>query len=358
MSEPIVVSSGGRILRLDGFRWWAAFVVFMSHALPMKYQLGIQWGAYAVAFFFVLSGFVITRSMLQGWEGDRGLRNMGLWWWTFFRKRIFRILPPFLLVMLFIQCFIPIALMPNAWEYWFFLGNMSMYWHGVVNPASAHLWSVAVEEQFYLIWPLLFMVGKWRFQFNQSLHLFLVFLVFGGLLIRLFGHGVLFPNFYREQLMPMVFEALMIGALLTSFRPIRKGVLKVLLPLGFFVFMLGVVPTFWGSVHSNHLVLNELRYQAVIFISACWIIRSREEVVRIFDVLLLSEWVQYAGRFSYGFYLFHVPILYVIRASAPMHWIPTALLTLLLTICVSIGSYEFVERPLMRWNRNRMVISP
>jgi len=360
VADSAAISPNGRLLRLDGLRWWAAFLVFLSHAIPKDYQWGVQWGTYAVLFFFVLSGFVITRSMQYSWVSVGDGRGMLRWWVVFIRKRVFRILPPFLMVMLSIQLFVPEALGPNAWEYWLFLANMSMFWHEVMHPASAHLWSVAVEEQFYLVWPSLFAFGHWMYHRSGSLRKYFFLLVCCGVVIRLLGYGGLFPSMYREQAMPMVFEALMVGALMTTVKPYENlGSARVLMSVAILAFLFGALSGPLGLSQLSRFASKELCYQAVILMSACCIIRSGAgEVGWKLDGALLNAPVQYGGQFSYGFYLYHVPLLYLIQSQWPMHWILTALLTLLLSICVSIGSFECIERPLMRWNQKAMAVRP
>ncbi len=143
----------GSIPGLDGIRALAVLLVIANH-------FGFEWinGALGVLIFFVLSGFLITWLMLR--EVDRtgrvSLRN-------FYRRRILRIFPAFYAFWLF---GVGTYLVRGHYLDWgqalsafFYFSN---YWMGLV-PSDCmlfpHTWSLSIEEQFYLLWPALFLLG-------------------------------------------------------------------------------------------------------------------------------------------------------------------------------------------------------
>jgi peptidoglycan/LPS O-acetylase OafA/YrhL len=161
---------------LDGLRFIAFFVVFINHAAGcLAYKNGNTYytfirerfllgGDLGVNLFFVLSGFLITFLLLKEKE-LYGRVNVP----HFYMRRILRIWPVYFLVVLICLFIIPSfrehipESFPissdtdtlNPWLYVSFLGNFDYLYHGISNVLIGVLWSVSVEEQFYLFWPLI-----------------------------------------------------------------------------------------------------------------------------------------------------------------------------------------------------------
>lgn len=156
---------------LDGLRYIACMAVFVQHAFslelepyfPHSYLLNklanfIFWGgATGVSFFFVLSGFLITYLLLKE-EQNNGKIDVA----AFYVRRSLRIWPLFYALVLysFLVFYGPGAgfnnLSPEKWKYLYFASNFAcMQPMGCMHPVNI-TWSVSIEEQFYLVWPLLF----------------------------------------------------------------------------------------------------------------------------------------------------------------------------------------------------------
>ena len=129
---------------LDGIRGLAIILVVISHAFPGTYAMG---GPAGVSLFFVLSGFLITSLLLSENESNGRIDLK-----KFFGRRALR-LGPALIVYLSFMVILQgwSATLPTL----FYLGNYAQIAGGYVG-ANAHTWSLAVEEHFYLVWPLLF----------------------------------------------------------------------------------------------------------------------------------------------------------------------------------------------------------
>lgn len=152
------LASQGRIKVLDGWRGLAILMVCSSHILGRtRFPHGalVHLGLLGVDVFFVLSGFVITSSLLIEREQTGSFSLL-----AFYRRRIFRILPAamtFLLVVAMLNRFMNIGhlSLPSFAASLFFYRN---YWLSL-HPASAiytdHYWSLSIEEQFYFFWPAL-----------------------------------------------------------------------------------------------------------------------------------------------------------------------------------------------------------
>ena len=139
---------------LDGTRAIAALLVLVFHAMQEGLPLPklVNFGQTGVDLFFVLSGFLITSILLaarpRDWSEVR----------TFYARRSLRIFPLYYLAL----CFCALFLFPVNWPFWIYLENFWMS-AGREVAGPGHLWSLAVEEQFYLVWPCLVLFVPRRF---------------------------------------------------------------------------------------------------------------------------------------------------------------------------------------------------
>jgi peptidoglycan/LPS O-acetylase OafA/YrhL len=187
---------------LEGLRFFAFFIVFINHATiclgynnpseNFKYVRShfLQNGDLGVSFFFVLSGFLITYLLLKEKElsGKINIKK-------FYLRRVLRIWPLYFLVVFLCLIIFPMlssirpAYFPirvdisklNPWFYLTFTGNFDYLTNGITNVLIGVLWSVSIEEQFYLFWPLIIAL-------TPTKHLLKVFiiLIFGSIAFRFF----------------------------------------------------------------------------------------------------------------------------------------------------------------------------
>lgn len=139
---------------LDGVRGFALLMV-------IGYHLGVFPGAVALIFFFVLSGFIITWLLLEE-ERRNGRVSLG----AFYGRRTLRIFPAYYLALLCVVVLVPPQRgglradhAVSAALYW---SNYYQALHGSVHGALSHYWSLGIEEQFYLLWPLTFIAMRRR----------------------------------------------------------------------------------------------------------------------------------------------------------------------------------------------------
>jgi len=152
----------GPIPALDGIRAVAVLLVVLMHATDWR---GLIPGGYGVTVFFFLSGYLITTLLEREWQRRGGRIALGAFW----VRRGLRILPPaFLLVGLAALLWACAALpgQPTAGATASQLGFWSNWWIAWEGrdllPGTEHLWSLAVEEQFYLVWPVLYIALRGR----------------------------------------------------------------------------------------------------------------------------------------------------------------------------------------------------
>lgn len=159
------MSSSTRLPTLDGLRAIAVGIVMLSHmahSAGAPHGLGLVSrllsGEIGVQIFFTISGFIITHLLLRE-QAKNGRINLGAFWY----RRALRILPPLLVLLAVLQALNFAGwLKVDAWSQWaslLFIRNHVMHTGGWFN---GHLWSLSVEEQFYLAWPLVMVVAVAR----------------------------------------------------------------------------------------------------------------------------------------------------------------------------------------------------
>ncbi len=135
--------------QLDGLRALAVAAVAYSHWLP-GWQFGVPFGA-GVHLFFVLSGFLITRILLGLRQSPARGGAVG----RFYLRRALRLFPAFYVVLMLAWA-AEVPLVATTWPWHAaYLSNIYTAWQGVWQGHLSHFWSLAVEEQFYLLWPWL-----------------------------------------------------------------------------------------------------------------------------------------------------------------------------------------------------------
>ena len=205
---------------LDGLRGVAILLVIIYHNFNFINQS--QFGWLGVDLFFVLSGFLITTILLNDAGSPHFLKN-------FFIRRILRIFPLYFLCLIIFLILFPFLglykkelsfFIANQWWLWTYLQNW-LYSLFLTDDAKmlTHLWSLAVEEQFYLIWPFIILLvkkpGKLFF-----IMLTVLFLVFFGRSLLWFSHitDLNYTTLYTFTRIDGICIGSMV-ALLMSFRP-------------------------------------------------------------------------------------------------------------------------------------------
>ena len=355
---------------LDGLRAVAYLLVFAYHA---KY-LGVGW--VGVQFFFVLSGFLITGILLD----MKKSMPAGSYFLKFYGRRFLRIFPLYYFYLLLMGVvtawLISISYRPGYMEapggqmryailyiYNFLLATAER------DPAFylEHLWTLSIEEQFYVFWPLLIFLVPERFQKR----LFLAFIAL-GLVFRIafyFIHAsgglrIFHPN-VSEALYPLPFthiDAFALGAYISRYRiPKARGQFPILLGLvpliGFASQYLstgqfGSFSTFGYALPMSDGYKFIWGYSLLNYFFAVTIQAVATEGV--FNRFLEWSPMRYLGKISYGLYVYHQPISWFafdIRELAIFGNVETqpisALLAFLATLLVASASYHLMEKPIL-----------
>jgi peptidoglycan/LPS O-acetylase OafA/YrhL len=303
---------------LDGIRGIALLAVMLSHGggrYILRTTFAAKLFAYAmvpgwsgVELFFALSGFLITGILLR----SRAAEN---YFTSFYARRFLRIFPIYYLVVTAGL----VAAHYNFWwntvmppermriSYYIYAQNWPVFWnHGAYQTVSAfgHFWSLAVEEQFYLVWPLVI----WLLPEG-----WIVTLCTAGLVIAL-PLRFFVVHHYAQSLGAMVLttsrmDGLLIGAILAIL--LRRGQI----PLRWIWAAFGLGGGIFGYIaifHHRELIDTEfymptLGITAFALLSGGLLAISQHRIPRL-QKLLCAGWLRTVGKYSYGMYIYHIPV--------------------------------------------------
>lgn len=340
------------IKSLDKLRGIAVLLVLFTHTPSvLKGPAGLWFQAYlepgymGVDLFFALSGFLITRILLADKERGAGMRG-------FWIRRAVRIFPAAYLTLAVVACLWPGPELP-----WVATYTSNFYFLGEHSPSPlAHTWSLAVEEHFYLVWPLLL------FGLSRSKSLLVIL---GGMLpLAAATAWFVIARHPAEQLVylghitPARILTLSLGSLLAFAEPrlrARPGAWTVVgllgVVLGYTWVLAGfLVPALRPTVGFHHLFGFALFSTSVVLL---FIEADRLKLPR--PAALLGTPLAFIGRISYGLYLYHLPIFFAfdVRGSAASGRLTASRMVLAIgtSLVVAVLSYYSFERPLLRWGR-------
>ena len=349
---------------LDGIRGLAALAVVLFHA-------GVSWlpaGFLGVDVFFVVSGFLITALLVSERERDSNTDLTQFW-----LRRARRLLPVLALVLIVTTVYAAIMLQDTLGQHLHDVLMAAIYvtnWDLIVRGVSyfemferpsqlRHLWSLAVEEQFYIIWPILFTLVM------RFLNLRWLWCIVAGLaVLSVFWMVILFtpgddPSRVYFGSDPRAFTILIGVAVGLLWKPWRYDWGK---PVGYamdLVALLGMVVIVGIMIVGRHwadwmypwgLLLTSLC--AIVLVA--FVIRPGSLLGRLLEISPL-RWM---GQRSYSIYLWHWPVMLALQWE--FNFIPNTVaivaVGLLATFALSELSYRLVEAPMRRpqfWSKER-----
>lgn len=339
--------TSGRIPSLDGLRAISILLVLFSHGfatqayLPATFEdKTIDYGLFGVRIFFVISGFLITAQLIAEYG-----KNQTISLSQFYRRRIFRIIPVWL-VYIGVVCLLAllgfIVLHPRDLLH---AVTFTMNYHPDRSWELGHLWSLSIEEQFYIVWPLLMLLGRPRVAAWVAVAFAIGAPLYRGLALH---YGFVNVDIFDEGFVG-VGDAIAIGCVLAAFRAklhantfywrfIHSSRLFWLLPA---VAML--------MAHQVHHVMFDLvvgrtvgHVCLAVFIDGC-IARPKEGFVN----LLNSPAAVWLGHRSYSIYIWQQ--LFICRYRSGWLWhFPYAYVPAMIAAMLS---FRFIEMPFIRWRQ-------
>lgn len=349
---------------LDVLRFLAFLGVFLHHALSRDAALYVKnglspatsqfiltakdAGAYGVDLFFVLSSYLITELLIRE-HAQHGSFSIG----AFYVRRALRIWPLYFTFLALTVFVVPAILPADQFgtiyivSFLLFFGNWACAANGLPHSVASPLWSISVEEQFYLAWPpLLRIVGIERIK-QLAIGMLVVAVSTRAALAM---NGVEHPAVWCNTVARL--DSIALGAILAvalrGRAPQMKTVGRVLLGGASVATFLLV-----AKYLSQDGPTSVITYTATALASVMLLLAVLQTDAR-FLRLPAFAWLVYLGRISYGLYVVHllalalVPKLLIVHLGLPLGFELRVLLSFALTVLLAAASYRWLERPFLR----------
>ncbi|KMZ44206.1 MULTISPECIES: acyltransferase family protein [Bacillales] len=363
---PKPLNGNGRYMAgLDGLRALAVFAVIIYH-------LNVGWapgGLLGVGVFFVLSGYLITDILIAQWKRDGKID-----WKDFWLRRGRRLMPALLVTITVVMAWITLLdrsqLAPLRGEVLSTLLYINNWWrifHEVsyfssFDPPSpfGHFWSLAVEEQFYLLWPLLLVIGlyfsprRWRL-----LGLTLALALVSALAMALLYEPGTDPSRVYYGTDTRAF-ALLIGAALAMIWPSRNLSLKAAPQARLLIDCVGaaglvtIVVMIWLTDQYD-IFLYRGGFVLLSVATAVVVAALAHPVSRLGKVLGWKP-LRWLGVRSYGIYLWHYPVIVLTSPVVNTDGTSTvrSILQVIASIVLAALSWRFIEEPIRNGGLGKM----
>lgn len=347
-----MIQTETRLPSFNGLRAISILLVLLSHlslqnklfsAVEKKQVLKpffmfLHDGQLGVNVFFVISGFLITSVLLKEETISKRISLN-----RFYLKRILRIFPAyyFLLGVYFLLQMFDFFQISNFSWLTSLTFTKNFYWFS--DPYTSHLWSISVEEIFYLLWPLLFILGNKQ---RKTIALLIIFMVFAT--------KIFFQSYYSNFIWASELT------IFTRVDAIATGCLFALYKNE----LLQMFSKYWRTLFYSSLTLLFLSrsFPEIIKnseINTFWI-EMNSSIVNLFIAILMmysvfgpkKSWYRvlntkvfnYIGLLSYSLYLWQQFFIQSTR-----HWFNSVPINLVLLFLVAIASYHLIEKPFLKW---------
>ncbi|MGH8476102.1 MAG: acyltransferase family protein [Methylococcales bacterium] len=345
-----------RKVQLDGIRFVLFLMVFTTHYHPMP--LKVAYFGYALGVFFVMSGFLITNVLLSA-NDPRLIGKLK----TFYARRILRICPAYFVV---VGLLIALGALTYPVSYLAYLLNIKLFqvslmpyeqFHGWFLKAwrveSLHLWSLSVEEQFYILYPVILYLSPVRFRSAMLIGLVVLSIFFR------FAFMAYYPKSFYGTLLPVCTEYFAWGCLFAWLEARKRlGCLSAAWTMSLSVLVIVILIAIEHRLgHSGFFQFTTSHYQTPIalsmgfFIWGLWSTDSGHWVIRVLSLKPLV----YFGAMSYTLYLVHLLALEIFLSTGiELPWsdytnrVIGAFVT---TLIMGIAIWHLVEKPVYSLRR-------
>jgi peptidoglycan/LPS O-acetylase OafA/YrhL len=363
------------IQELDGLRAIAILLVCIAHfyqvdeaTLYIDNKLfGIitfkvsQLGLMGVELFFILSGYLITRILLN-------TKNSPNYFRSFYMRRILRIFPLYYFV-LFVSFFIlpyfisidigAQRIIDSQWKLWTYMSNVSFIgpvkWDISSFPNFGHFWSLAVEEHFYIVWPFII------YYFRNEKAITIMWLIFSfSILSWILGFSVSIFNWTTLKYA----SALALGGILAYFEyqnierleKLYTRVEKIIIFLLLLFLISAFIPRSFGALGSIvEYIISLLLFSSLVLMA----IFGNQQIKIFFDHKILF----FIGKISYGIYIYHGLLrpyfkefiydpMYVVVGGGILTSIIYTVLMTMISIFIAFISWEFFERHFLKLKKH------
>lgn len=363
---------------LNALRFFAALAVLISHVELLKGIYGypciwnnpviFELGGLGVVFFFVLSGFLITYLLIIEKE-QKSTINLR----KFYVRRLLRIWPLYYLATLLGFVILPFLASPsiqykvsqfhenyfvNLVLFLFMMPNVAFSIFATV-PHIGHLWSIGVEEQYYLLWPVIMKKSKRIFNILLTSFVLILLLKISVLLmIKMFDS--LFFNYAARFLAMFKIESMLIGgAGAYLYYTKHKKYLSIVYHPIILILSILLIPTLIYNTPDYVQDAIHLLYSVAFIIIILNVSTNKRSFLKLNNAAL-----NYAGKLSYGIYVYHMMIiafvLLFLKSFYGMNYYTwntiVYSLSIISSIIVAAISYEFLEKPFLKLKTKFQVI--
>jgi peptidoglycan/LPS O-acetylase OafA/YrhL len=355
---------------IEGIRGYGFLVVFLAHYFspeqftnsgriffyPSLIESAI--GTFAVPGFFVVSGYLIG-GILYDSRGREGFFKV------FYSRRILRVFPLYYLTLLtitFVDLFRGVPLDYHFWAHYFYVQNLLPGYatvHGAPMTQTIHFWSLAVEEQFYFIWPMV----VWLFPARRKLLGITWALIAITFIIRIASPWLHLSNEQVYLSTPTRVDAILLGVVLAIIR--HDKIYERIVPMAKYFALGGLAiaaarAVWTSSAWSFNYLDITLMFPCVDITCVALIVAAMEKDSWLCRVCS-KEWICRLGKISYGLYVFHFTyIMWFQKNLIPGltrhmgHTIAVFVsgsLAFCLTLTLAALSYRFLEGPIANFKR-------
>ena len=346
---------------LNGIRAIASLLVVIWHTDQFSRLFNIKeigfhkngMAGNAVDMFFVLSGFLITYLLLieKAKTNTINLKN-------FYLRRIFRIWPLYYFALIMSLVLIYLKIIPNVQNistslffYIFLMANIA-YVLKITIPGITPLWSIGVEEQYYLLWPH---IVKRSSNYLKSFFYFFVVYSF----IKLLSYLIFTPDStIYEFLITTRIDIMCMGAIGAYIAYSKKNILlkiiyrKEIQILSWFILIISII---YKPIHIYSFIDPEINSIFYLFIILN-ISSNKKSLISLENIFF-----NFIGKISYGIYVYHMILIYLISylfsyLNLQLRYIEIHIIVLISTIFVAWISYKFFETPFLKLKNKYSII--
>lgn len=349
---------------LDGLRGIAILLVVFLHNFDFLNYFFFGW--LGVDLFFVLSGFLITEILLKTLGKPHFLRN-------FYMRRILRIFPVYYLTLIGSFIILP-TIIPHYVNMSYYTSNQGWLWAYLQNwlfvfdapfgtPLLLHTWSLAVEEQFYLLWPATILLIK-----KPKI---LIWVAVAVLLLTGVGRFMVWEYAIKDLAYASLYtftriDGLCIGAILALIMHTKPGFLRAYSP--YIVLLMAAINFGFYFINNKHSFtmpyLAFVGYTTFAVLFGIIVYEAVDGQSKLIRFILTNSILRFFGKISYGLYVYHWPvyllffpfflkrlILYT-GMSLRQAEAGSALLSTILAVLLSLASFHFFEKPFLKLKKH------